>query len=265
MAERVLGEEISVSVATALALEAQVAKEDVAQRVDAVFLNLRTLWRNFANAYDRNDRPHIRELLTPFVEEIMLIQGIIRHGGVHGVVYYPHYTDPGSTFPNAELKEHKTENQQRVLVEEKIAMDFVRNLKELQITECKYRLPQLNGRVWILSHHPIDLLSRYSFSNMMLLESHTGVLKGPLDWNSKLSTNEAYSRIPFNEMTLQVFGDGYLLKGKSLKYKKVLQAVASQNSWTPLTTKDKITLNLKAWPDQEIAQELLSLYKIRYS
>ena len=116
-------------------------------------------------------------------------------------------------------------------------------------------------RAFILSHLPIDLLYAKGFSNVLLLESHTGKVKSENEWYTKFSA-EASERIPFNKATLTFFGDsGGMFKPQHHTARKALTAVADKYKWTYQTTKEKILLNLKLGGQGVIEQVMREMFR----
>ena len=172
----------------------------------------------------------------------------------------------GTGLPLASFKEPKTDNQRAYSTAERIMMSIVTAQPDIDIVKCKLLLPGVNVESWIMTSYPVDLLSRYQFAKLMLLESHTGNLREPSEWNRRLSNNPSYARLPFNILTLQVLGDrSTLFNSQSPKVKKVLLETATSYNWTPMTTMLKIQNDIKKISDSEIRDKLfkLSLTKIR--
>lgn len=97
--------------------------------------------------------------------------------------------------------------------------------------------------VIITSHYCTDLLIS---NNMVLLESHTGVLKQNYEMYTKYSksSNLDYSRLPMLDIILHIVGDNTLVSGMSPKIKKQLVELSTSCKWTYRTTREKVLYDL---------------------
>lgn len=98
----------------------------------------------------------------------------------------------------------------------------------------------------IITHFPYDLLVYRKFNSLSLLESHTGVLKPRNLWYTKYhkSVGADMSILPFEKMLLKVFGDSSMFSPADPKVRRHLLEVAVESKWTPMTTLEKIKLDI---------------------
>lgn len=98
----------------------------------------------------------------------------------------------------------------------------------------------------MLTHYPYDLLSRKLFTKLDLLESNTGKLKTPRQWNSKYYPlpGKDMSILPWYRFMLMTFGDKVLIVPQPKKLRDSIYETAVKRQWTPLTTMDKCMLDL---------------------
>ena len=100
--------------------------------------------------------------------------------------------------------------------------------------------------VILLTHKPVDYLMHYGFSSLLLVESHTGVIKNRSVWGNKLLTTkmqkEKYSgHVPAIALSYAILGDGNKdLVGASRKLRSTYLDAGVDFKWTYLTTKDKV-------------------------
>ncbi|AXH70818.1 hypothetical protein [Vibrio phage BONAISHI] len=257
---RRLGEDIPVSIGTAVPLEKHVTQVGANKQVDAIVLNLRTLWRNFSGSYEGvhvlDPAKHIQEFITETKQVVDLIQS----DGIIAGIYYPDYSSIMRMRTGMIYKDEQMQTDRQKL--EKALEDKACQLsyKAVNAFQMRVQLPPIEKRVWMLTHTGIDLLNRNRFLNLQLLESHSGGLKGPADWITKITNNEDYMRIPFNLLSLSVFGDGKYLKGWPLRYRKMLKRIAEANNWTPMTTNQKIVANLRRdQVDPKMSEEMIAM------
>ena len=253
-AQRVLGEKLSISIGTAIPLEEKLMVEQLP--IQELWINVRTLFRNLHDAYAA---PHLVDpgvMVHEYLEEIQVIRGLV--GGVVTLVLYSTDNDPRSLMkllPYAKIKVPKTDKQKAYASLEATAVRAVLRDKEIPIVEAKQILKGKNAKAWVMTHQPIDLVSQYEFSRLSLLNSHTGDIKTPLQWMAKLTNNEKYMHLPFNLLTLQMFGDkAQMFLAQPPTIKAPLLEVAIKNRWGPTTTRDKILSNLKQMRDPALAE-----------
>lgn len=238
-------------------------------RYNELWVNLRTIFRNCFNAVERTVHADMqgRDLIDAFVEDIQVLASTIdlkSSGRLTPVFYVQSYKTFMKTFPNAKWKEINTAKQQLEFdVEQKVIALFLKEHKEalnMDVREYDTKITDKGDQVVMLTHYPSDLLYRSSFSQLTLLESHSGALKTKPEWYTKLTSGKKYNRIPFNRMTLQVFGDGNVLfSSMSIKIKNRLLSLAEEHNWTPVTTDEKVRYSINQLYDPRERQFFLGL------
>lgn len=249
-----------LSIATSLALEALCgfgefpSDKPPVSKFNELWVNLRTLYRNCYNAIDRDTRVNVQEqhLVEALMEDMRVLISTVQLkslGKLQVHFYACSYRGVEREFPKATWKELSTPKQ---VIEQKLE-----NATLQLLLSPKYRSDEMNLREYdlkfkdrgehtaLLTHYPVDLLWRSQFRSLHLLESHTGKLKPRSEWYTKLTGGKRYTRIPFNRLTLQVFGDGNQLFSSMLpKIKNRILEIAEEDRWTPMTTDDKVKYSL---------------------
>lgn len=262
---------IPVSIGTSLAIESLCnvhpdVKHPHPPVTDAshIWINLRTLYRNLYGSVAREVKNYLTADITSMVlmEEIEIIEAALKN--VNAAVKVVYYVAAHNTlevkFPNAKLKGARTDLQKQQLELEKATFQLLTKQRE----DIRLFDIDLNGEdatAFILTHHPIDLLSRYRFRRLALIESHTGAIKPPPLWYTKLNGGSELERIPFNRMSLQLFGDGVMFSPFPIKIRKAILELAAKHRWNSVTTKDKIIQNLKAMSDRATGDFVAELFK----
>lgn len=276
LSSRELGQ-IPVSIGTSLALEGAFGiLEDnhnanpIINNVDVVYVNIRTLIRNMVGAIETEALHSVfpEDLAYILVNELTTIEqavSVFTEGRVKVQPYLCNYRQLPKRFQFAILKNANTERQRwAALREENTVIEFKNILHEhpsIIPIETDMDLPRDNRRVLLLSNYAIDLLQRYRFSAITLLESHTGATKPPALWYTKLTNGKDLTNIPFDRMTLQFFGDnGNLFTGFPIKYRRVMLDIAVKNHWTALTTKDLIISSIHKAYEPELELLVKNLY-----
>jgi hypothetical protein len=260
---REIGQQIPVSVPTAIPIEEVVLKED--GEPGDIWINVRTLVRNCINVLATEDKEKIgaMEVAPVILEEIQLISDFIRQASqdTRRVVYY--VTEKKSfarCFPRALPKGYKTPKQLHELrLTTEILLEVIGATDDL-IRIFDVKLNGDNRPVLLITHQPIDLLSNYNFPSLKLLESHTGKLKTKTYWNSKLSGKDS-GLMPFNALTLQIFGDGESFAAYPRSLKMQLIELAKVRNWSPITTNTKIESDLQTLQDKMGAEMLKGMLR----
>lgn len=260
-----------VSIGTSLALESAAGiypekpePNPPIRKVEEVWFNLRTIIRNLLGAIptDARDRILPADAVAPLIEDLSIIKEVVHDISkmkTKAVFYHCDYKYLKRLFPKATLKEPTTAKQKQAhAVEEEIIRLFLENTHGVKIVEFKGRIEGSYPTSFIVTHLPVDLLARYRFRQLTLLESHSGNLKPYGKWHTKLTGGKELEFIPFNEFSIQVFGDNNNHFSAQLpSLKKVVVDLAVKDHWTALTTDDKIRASIKKLEDKEIRDQLL--------
>lgn len=275
LAERTMGQ-YPLSIATSQAIESLVGilpeapqKYIPIEEYDAVWVNMRTLLRNMLGALSTDQRPHalaetVAELL---VNEMRTIESIVTEksdGRVEVTYYKCSYTDLSYSYNKSILRSPTSKNlKDAQLFDEHVLKviddEYQGHIPYLTLTR---NFPDIHVKALILTHYPIDLLQRYRFETLALLESHTGAVKPPTLWNTKLKDGKELERIPFDRMTLQLFGDGVTFTPMNIKVRRKLVEIADKHKWTPMSTKDFIIYSVEQNRDPALESLVKDLYRI---
>lgn len=263
-----------LSVATGLAIESACGVHPDIQvnsapilKVDQLWVNCRTLFRNFMGAL----HPDVAKAIVPvfiaqtLIEEMGYIESIIREyskGRTKVVFYLSNYKDIERKYPNARVRGDTTDKQK---VYRATLNDTLGNLLEMVPERIRGYDLKIGGNdthtahAMILTHHAFDLLSHREFKSLVLLESHTGKIKERAQWYTKYQNGKDLARMPFREDLIQVFGDSETFAPMDIKLRKELIDLAEKHRWNATTTTDKIRANLKEMPNQFAAEIVRSL------
>lgn len=261
------GEILTISVGTAIALEALIKVENTHPQT-RLYMNVRTLLRNFLGSIEDVEQVSVKELTGAFLREMKQIRTIVTTsipGKMELIYYMPSYATLPKKMPRAKFKEPRTNKQVNEFKTSEAIWDGVvksSTIKEIKIVDSS--ISGDNTSAFIITHMPVDLLSESSFRDLKLVESHTGTIKGKLEWNTKLTNYEKYKNMPFCALTLQVFGDkSTMFHSLGNKFTSTLLEIAEKNNWKPTTTRMKIKYDLDNWKDKYSAQILLSMLKAK--
>jgi len=275
LSERAVGPDTPISVATGIAIDSALgrleeAKDEKAPVLDRdmLLVNVSTLFRNLMGAIPTEKRGFVNPYTAAeaLANEMRVIEAVIAEGseGRCAVLFYLcSYKSLYRSFTKGLPKISNT-----VIQKNYDAMEFS-TLGELQdsivskppIQKIDVKFPWTGGKVLLLSHYPVDLLNRYNFSAMSLLESHTGAIKPPQVWYTKLQAGKDLEVIPFDRMTLQMFGDNIHFSPMPIKIRKLLYNIATKNKWTPVTTKDMVIHSVVQNRDPALEVLVKDLYR----
>lgn len=263
---------LPISVGTSLAIESLCGlgefetKKPPIINFDSLWINVRTLFRNCYGSIDKDSKGIMKSdvMVEGLVSDMLTILSTISNqtsGRVRVIFYYDTYKSFNKKFPNAKQKEPSTDKQilEHYLEESTIKL-LLSNQNDIDIKVFDCELNSRDKRTAIITHYVSDLLSRKHFIDLVLLESHTGSFKTKTEWNTKLTGGNKLPRIPFNRLTIQVYGDGNTLFHAMLpSIKKVITEIAEKDKWNPTTSLEKIRFSLNKMKDKEQREFFLSL------
>lgn len=257
LSRRAVGEKLPLSIGTAIALEA--LEDNV--KYGSLWINLRTLFRNVYDSVETDMRKYLSPtaVVDTIIEELGYINEYSKGKIDHIQVYHREYADLLQRFPKAIIRVPNTPLQKSYDLFMHNVIDEVLR-RDTDRTIDFNRGSQLAGKPvvsLIITHYPLDLLSRTQFTKLRLLESYTGLIKSKSQWNTKLTDGKLLKEIPFNEFTIQLFGDGPV---QFMRYpKKTRDAIielASEYKWSSMTTMEKVKQNLN-WMKDRYSMEIL--------
>lgn len=262
--DRAVGKDVPFSVAMAIPIEGHLIKEKI--EFDAVFLNARTVFRAYHGSYKSENRPGKLDLIKGFLEELTNIKAFIEQLGYDVNVYVPLYPKPEKKFPDARPKAN-TYPSQRIYADWEITALAMVVKEKIADQVCNYSINGHSGKTVMMTHFPIDLLSQYNFGDLTLLETNSGALKDRTEWYTKISSPAKLGpKMPFNILSLQVFGDKSKLFSsiKELKDKKALIELAEKKRWKPFTSLAKIKDDIKSL-DKNLADRFSRMISVKLS
>lgn len=265
-AQRTFGK-YAISIGTSVALESLFGELDSQRHVSAPFknyqcvvINIRTLIRNYLSSYKAIDLINLTkpQIANGVIKEAILISNIIAdrtRGSLKLSVYNIKHDMIHYKLRKIIIKKKHTAKQQYALdMETSVAEKFFLEYKllsdyfnlEFTSSEIKH-----GGRRNIfITHYPVDLL--FTNLNPDLLESHTGRIKKPYEFNTKL--RRAASNAPFNKYTLQIYGDssGYILPYSAAMYNELNDILKNNSYISPVTHDIKFVKAVRATASSEL-------------
>jgi hypothetical protein len=266
----------TISIGTALALESlfkgdkpvydntRVIPEQVnLQSYDSFYINVFTLYRNILGSVDTKLAVQVsaNEIVEVLENEIELIKSLVyasTQGKTKVVLYASEYKGLVNKHPHAFIQKPTTDRQMfyNAKMQETINKFIqTQNKENIQLYSLEL-IPTVREKSLILTNYAYDLLSFNKFSQLDLLESHTGILKTKNLFYTKLTKGKELIRIPFNNFSIQVFGDSNTFSPQPNAIRTKVIELSEQYSWTQLTTKDRLVYCFNAMPDKMLGMIL---------
>lgn len=257
---RTMGETIAISIGTSIPIESIMNDAQVKSKYDTLYINVKTLFRNFYASFDQT--PIIDKVfLIGFIDEISQIINYFQNSGYKLILYYTSYKSISKIFPEAKLKNYSTKKQIEYLSLESTAISSLLRSEirdNVNLYDCKVKGER--EKALIITNFPVDLLSKPNFNRLALLESHTGAIKLSSLWTQKLTANSEYHLLPFNGLTIQIIGDkSNLFNNSGKEYIRGYLRIASENKWSPVTTMEKCKYDIKKDVDRFLSIMLLKM------
>lgn len=275
--ERTLGK-FNISIATSLAIEGICGIHDElppmkklpVNNFDEIWINARTLIRNIYGAFNDPDQrvQPVEDIANLLIAELGAIYNALeQYAGKVPVLrcYACSYHSLSRKYTGALFKEVSTDKQRIYATAENAVISLaqkrlVQSGSTLELFDSEIKYPT-KRHIGMITHYPFDLIAA-DIPTIGLIESHTGKVKYRDAWNTKLRKHENVGRIPFDVMTVQMFGDsGGMLSPYPIKLRRRLEALAVEHRWNTLTTKDKIISGVKSAHDPELEVIVKRLYR----
>lgn len=265
-----------LSIATSLALEGAMGiHEDhpvdgppPILSYESIWINIRTLFRNIHGSMPNDSNAQLlqNDYADAMFEEVQVIKGILEQNAnrIQVFFYFCTYDSLSKKYPYGRFKEATTPKQVAFATLEKNTLtQFIAKCRIMGIEVKAFDLYiQGNGtKTLLLTHYPIDMLHMVRANQLTLLESHTGKMKRLHRCNSKLLNGKDLIRIPFDRMTIQLFGDsGHLFAPYPISTRRRVLEIAEKYQWNANTTQHRMLQCLQAEYEPLIETVVKRLY-----
>jgi hypothetical protein len=247
-----------------------IIKKNDCSKYDLFSINIYTLCRNILSACKSSDIENVSvdDLRAVLISEISYINAVLK--GIFRFVefYYCEYNNLQSKFPKARLMSDNTDKQKHVtyLIVNAVSR-LIASQKEMNDNDYdKVKLyhsnyePQLDKNTLIFTNQAFNLISFSRSANVALIESHTAHIKSRPLWYSKLHTCKQETWVPFNHVTIQLFGDGNLFQAYPKEHRQYVIEIGKKFEWNHQTTLDRMRLNVSFDRQNPIRHEILDLF-----
>lgn len=233
-------------------------------KCDQLWINVKTLIRNIFQSIPTKERERIQyaDYQETLYEEFKTIVDAVHretNGHVWVKFYFPTHRSLSSRYPNIQLKGITSKNSIALQNVERWVLEGNSVKPPFPVESVNLDIEGSN-QVLIMTHQPLDLLHVLNSTSIGLVESHTGLVKSPYQWYTKLKGCSKEPRIPFNHVTLQIFGDsGDEIQPASIRVRQELLNLSETEKWTQNTTLAQvITATARRGSDE--LKELVSMF-----
>ncbi|QXO10234.1 hypothetical protein pEaSNUABM37_00275 [Erwinia phage pEa_SNUABM_37] len=260
MEQRTIGM-LPISVGTSLAFESMIATP--IKKIDSLMINVGTIFRNAYQAYETKVRSSLTadQLYQDVLQDLGGIYEVLnrlsKDKTPNMVAYYCSYAGLAKRFTLAKIWKPETKIQLHYAsLEDQVLKRLLSQLRG-HIRICDHTMPNGIRNTYVLTHHIVDLVVPSGYGDITLIESHTAALKERGEWQTKLTGGSKFERIPFNPLTLQVFGDNSTnFKANDFKYKVAIHELAEKYEWTPMTSDERVKLGIASVQDADLRANL---------
>lgn len=234
----------------------------------SIYVNLRTLIRNLVGAVRKELKTEWsnQRIYQEVYEELINLPDILdqqSHGKLDLYLYFLDYRSIERKYPNAILKPQKSLSSiKSESLEQYVFARLNQEEKERRVSifhgDMSFPIDK-SAQSLVMTHLPADLLEFTTGTNLDLLESHTGTIKPPRQWYTKLNNGKELDRIAFNPLTIQIFGDGKTFVGLPIKQRKLVLEFAKENRWNQMTGERLMRKQFERHPDSELRELIKKL------
>jgi|JFJP01.1.fsa_nt_gi hypothetical protein len=213
------------------------------------WFNIATLYRNLIGALPNEAKITVKPeaLAADILEEIDVITSLYKNEGndiCKPYFYHCTYEKVVSKYSAKKIQFRQIKTEKQKEYERKYAETIKFILKDNEFIK-KFNSdikPIVNCKALIMTHVPYDLISYKKFSQLDLLESHTGKLKSRYEFSTKYHPlgDEKLDFMPFLEKLLFIFGDKVFIEPTDIKLRRLIVDIAKNREWTPYTSEEKV-------------------------
>jgi hypothetical protein len=206
-----------------------------------LFINVLTLYRNFVSCIDGDAETKVRmfkssstvnDIIKLFLEDTLIFVSACTENGVKVTIYELDYNSIFKAFGDYKhASEFKGVKYYIATTQDKAAKIIKENMPGVY---KKYgRKLEHEKKMFVTTHIGIDLVPLAKYSDVTLIESHTGEFKDRLKFFTKLKKlgKNDMSLIPFNEIMYRVFGDNEYITPANLAIRRAVYANAKLLHW----------------------------------
>jgi hypothetical protein len=213
--------------------------------IDTHIINIRTVLRSIIrmeNTVSSQTRlfKQTDKLAETLYSEVITIKELYADKNINVLFWLPEYNSLRKQYGEEKFRVQKNPiynvfSSENINFWNVFSKKYNVHFEELNISSYGYT------KAYMTSHMSVDFLNIKYFEELVLVESHTGLIKdthslwtkynkvGDIDWN-----------LPFTEELLFIIGDKNFVKPTKHKIRKHLQQLSIEHNCTPYSTMDKV-------------------------
>lgn len=247
---------LGLNVATSLIFEEWADKPALVKpylgKISQFRINLHTLVRNVSEALEDEVRT-VEAIVDYVIGEIpTLLDAISEYfPKIEYVFYVTELKYYSRVIPRSEIRVSRSERIRKIAKLEATAVgDLADQLEEngIKIERISEKQGHIAKTAMVLTHLPSDLLCYRYYSDLYLVESHTGNIRKRTTFSNKILPSHRRPDahlIPFNHMSFQVYGDGgKMLHQASGAITTAYTELAREKKWNYMTSAEKIVTDI---------------------
>jgi hypothetical protein len=238
------------------------------QDYQAIWINLRTVFRNLYNAVDRGEQQgmHHSSLAEAIFQEMEVLVEAIQslQSTVQVFFYVNNYPELVKRYPHAQFRTDNTPLQKHYAAIMVSTLELVMaQAKKVMKSPPFFFHGDLQAsqpmKTLLVTHYAWDLTSAKTLGDVDLIETHTGKIKPPSQWYTKYYQGKDYPMIPFRRGFLPVFGDDTLFKPFPKASREAIVSIAQKYDWSNVTSTDRLRLGLDQLEDKYLKAVIVSM------
>jgi hypothetical protein len=228
------------------------------------YVNVLTLFRNLTSSIEAMDLDKMNEtdLLLLLSEELEFIRSIVKEYSPLTKVIFYHY-NLSTLYEHPELSKRlrvpRTHKQLMYYdLETKITNRLC--LGDGRIRRLSnFLVVRPSQKAIIITNYSIDLLQRRP--TLILLESHTGITKGPMQFNTKMfpMPKQSMAFLPFVGSTIMIFGTKDIIKPLPISKRQIIYDIGKKKRWTPMTNDITVARDIQRHVPSDLKQYFVDL------
>ena len=227
---------------------------DRSKEFQTLWINLETLARNAISAYSMKKPKDItlNQLVDHMSQDTEMIDRVLHDRGIKLKVFYYTTKQMGfkTKFPDFNLYVPTSDNTiaHMKLVKEASAILVKKLNSTFEMNEFNVRVVD---KTLVMTHYGWDLMTQSTRNGIALIESHTGVIKPPELWYTKLNSSNA--KLPFYRCFMGIVGDRHYIAPNAVLKKKILR-ISREQRWHNMTAFSKILADLRMLKEDRVLE-----------
>lgn len=206
-------------------------------RFDYYLFNVSTLLRNLITSVTYAQFLEVKkeEVLEVLLDELEFLSEFFTVNNLDIHFYLVEYEEVKRKYAQSLRVAHTQKQIYLAQLTDEI-LEELKKYNEIELFKNSIKMPQLK-RALIFTHIAYDLTNYKNFKELVLLESHTGIIKERKDWYTKYYPlpRRDLSIIPLSKLLLPIFGDHVMFRPEKLHTRLEVYDRLQAKGVSPLT------------------------------